>query len=170
MMTGVIWPYIRQIPIYHCPVDIDTALYTGTHWLTSYTMNGAQATFGNKPPNGIADKTTGKVISPGLKFTQMRRPAECILLWEGFEGSFESVSFTGSFWNDGASSAWEETMTDRHYKGANVAYMDGHVDWMDDKTFYYYAKTANQTNYTGNFAPTTQTNPFYWNPFTSTGQ
>src|SRR5258708_38519473 len=30
--TGVLWLYIHQLPIYHCPMDIDTNGYVGSHW------------------------------------------------------------------------------------------------------------------------------------------
>src|SRR6202035_135935 len=52
MQTGVLWPYIRQMAVYHCPMDVDSGAYVGTHWITSYTMNGSAVTFSEKPPTG----------------------------------------------------------------------------------------------------------------------
>jgi prepilin-type processing-associated H-X9-DG protein len=35
----------------------------------------------------------------------------------------------GSAWNDGSSYPSEEHITNRHYKGANLLFFDGHVEW-----------------------------------------
>jgi prepilin-type processing-associated H-X9-DG protein len=144
--------------VYHCPSDVDSAVYVGAHWITSYIMNGAQCGWGAK--------------APGFKFTQIKDSAERILLWEAFEGNYENQQNTSSFWNDGSSYPYEETVTDRHALGANVAYLDGHVDWLDAGTFYYYAQCG-QTNWKSPTAdsgqPNLQPNMFWWNPLTSTG-
>jgi prepilin-type N-terminal cleavage/methylation domain-containing protein len=39
--TGVIWPYMKSLSAYHCPID-NPEFYTGTEWLTSYLCNGAE--------------------------------------------------------------------------------------------------------------------------------
>jgi prepilin-type N-terminal cleavage/methylation domain-containing protein len=43
--TGVLWPYLRQLAIYHCPMDTESGFWTGTEWLTSYIMNGSMYYF-----------------------------------------------------------------------------------------------------------------------------
>jgi len=121
--TSVLWPYIMQTGIFHCPMDAANGMtenWTGTHWLTSYTMNGVENGYGRY---GLASNNT--MSNPGLKITQFRRSAECILLWE----------LQDPAWNDGASSPNQGTIATRHETGANVAFLDGHVDWWDANTF-----------------------------------
>lgn len=153
METGVLWPYIKQVEVYHCPLDLDVGLYVGAHWITSYIMNGCECAWG------------GKI--PGFKFSQIPQSADRILIWEAFEGDFEGTKYTGAFWNDGASFPYEESVTDRHYKGANVAYLDGHVDWIDSGTFYYYAQSGQTVTFPT--ADPNSPNMFYWNPLTGSG-
>lgn len=128
--TGVLWPYINELKIYHCPADSpdNGNAWIGTEWLTSYIMNGAQCAY------GATEKG-----EPGLKITQFANSSECTLLWEVMEQPYEGVSKVNGRWNDGASMPTEEIMSDRHYKGANVAFLDGHVDWWEPDTFKNYA-------------------------------
>lgn len=155
--SGVIWPYVKQLAVYHCPSDTETGTWVSTHWLTSYIMNGAQNAFG--------ERTSAPWM--GYKFTQIPHSADNILIWEAFEGSFEGQENTTTFWNDGASYPYEESVTDRHMMGANVAYLDGHVDWLDSGTFYYYAQSGR--TWPTPTAPSNQPNMFYWSPYTSNG-
>ena len=126
MKTGNIWPYLKVMAVYHCPID-DPDYWSGSHRLTSYLMNGAQCGYG---------ATAGG--KPGLKFNQFRRNAECVLFWEAMEGLYNGV--TSASWNDASSAPNQEILTDRHFKGANVVFMDGHVDWWDPQTYDYEAQ------------------------------
>ena len=150
--TGVLWPYVKQVGVYHCPMDSANGQvepWVGTHWMTSYTMDGAQCGYGK-----LGNKTANppSLNNPGLKLTQIRRSAECVLLWE----------LKDSSWNDGASGPTEAnfatSFANRHYQGADIAYVDGHVDWWDGQTYLNYASDANNPN------------ALYWYPFTSSGR
>jgi prepilin-type N-terminal cleavage/methylation domain-containing protein/prepilin-type processing-associated H-X9-DG protein len=121
--TGVLWEYIKLMPIYRCPMDVDQGAWTGSERMTSYLMNGAEYAYGGFP-NG----------RPGLKITQFHNSADCILFWENKQN-----------WNDGSSYPFEGFLADRHYLGANVAYLDGHVDWFDVSTWNYDAQAPNGT-------------------------
>lgn len=146
---GVLWPYIRQLAVYHCPMDTETGLWTGSHWLTSYVMNGAECGY---PPASAAQYPQAAALcgTPGLKITSFPHNASCIMFWEATEGTYEGFSNNGSSaWNDGSSAPDQEVMVDRHYNGGNVAYLDGHVAFMDQMTFYSYAQiTTANPNYT----------------------
>jgi len=137
VMTGELWPYIKAMGIYHCPIT-DQSLWVNTNWLTDYLMNGAMLCFGESGflnPNG---NYLGIKV-PGLKISQFRRPSESVIYFEALEQKYEGESHTGAVWNDGSSRPDEEVMSDRHYKGANVAFLDGHVEWWSKQIYNNYA-------------------------------
>lgn len=158
--TGVLWPYLKQLAVYHCPMDTESGNWIGTEWLTSYIMNGAEWAYG-----GITE-APGQML-PGFKITQFRHPADCVLLWETMEQTYLGQN-TGSMssWNDGSSTPNQGVMSNRHYLGANVAFLDGHVDWWDQTTFNYYAQVPS-TAVPPAIAP--GPNPLWCNPLSSTG-
>ena len=158
--TGVLWPYLKQLAIYHCPMDTETGIWVGTEWLTSYIMNGAEWAYG-----GITE-SPGHMY-PGLKITQFHNTAECVLLWENMEQAYGGQTLaTLSNWNDGSSSPNQGVMSDRHYLGANVAFLDGHVDWWDKGTYNYYAQIPD-TAVPPAIAP--GPNPLWCCPLSATG-
>jgi prepilin-type processing-associated H-X9-DG protein len=161
MQTGVIWPYLRQQGVYHCPLDVDSAAWTGSHVLTSYLMNGSQNAFQDKGPTWI-----------GYKFTQIAQSADRILFWEAQEGTdtYTHLSSTGATWNDGSSRASEEIVTDRHKRGTNVAFLDGHVDYWDWATFYYNADRSYHGSRTALQDHPTARTPLFWSLFTQNGR
>jgi len=124
--SGVLWQYLKSVAIYHCPMDTESSAWTGTNWLTSYICNGAQWQYGaNNQP----------AYQPGLRITQFHDTAKCVLFWENTNN-----------WNDGSSYPSEGGLSDRHYLGANVAYLDGHADWWDQSTWNYYAQIPTTAN------------------------
>lgn len=111
MKTGLIWPYLQSQDVYHCNLD-DPTLWTGSHWLTSYTMNGAQGGY------GALGYFPHKSI-PGLRLTAFKQASQAVMFWEA----------TDPLWNDGSSYPTEAGITNRHYTGGNVSCFDGHVEW-----------------------------------------
>jgi len=111
---SVLWPYLKNHEIYHCPIDRPPYSGTVTHVLTSYLMNGAANGYGRLAPTG--DPMFYKVT----KF-----PSVAIVFWEAPDSEF---------WNDGSSYPTEE-QTDRHGRGASVGCFGGNVEWMLQKDF-----------------------------------
>jgi prepilin-type N-terminal cleavage/methylation domain-containing protein len=128
VVSGVLWQYLKDTRIYHCPLD-DSTSRLGTNVMTSYLMNGAQCGYGKLGTAGNSPNV------PGLRATQIRHPAEAVLIWEVTEPPFGADKKSGAPWNDGASQPAEESLADRHYMGANVVCVDGHVEWWDQSTW-----------------------------------
>jgi len=115
--TGLLWPYLKSHEVYRCPSDTGPFRKDTTHGLTNYLMNGATCSFGHKTVSN-ANKYQAYVH----KITSFKPDA--IIFWEADE-----LSPAGNAWNDGSDQP-QEPLTKRHGKGAAVACIDGHVDWM----------------------------------------
>ena len=156
MLTGVLYPYLKNVQVYRCPIDVDRR--QGTHWMTSYLMDGSQCGFGLVGYN--IPTPTHRAI-PGARISQIRRPQDDVLFWEALEEPYEGQNHTTAIWNDGSSFPTEENLSDRHYKGANVACLDGHVEWWDQSTYWNEATPVGQAaRY-----PTR----LWWNPWSANG-
>jgi prepilin-type N-terminal cleavage/methylation domain-containing protein/prepilin-type processing-associated H-X9-DG protein len=158
--------------IFHCPLYDPSTAQGITNTITSYTMNGAACAYGgletkwaNGPPLPIHS------FMPSYKITYIRDGGEKVLFWEGDE----RASTGAAVFNDGASFPFEESLSTRHGTGnthsdnttanatvssglgANVAYLDGHVEFMHASQFL--ADSASN-------APngTTGPNELWWNP------
>jgi prepilin-type N-terminal cleavage/methylation domain-containing protein len=124
--AGVLWPYLKNKEIYHCPLD--TPPYSParpTRALTSYLMNGAANGFGRLTAGGLPVY---------YKITKFRQDG--IVLWEAPDD--ETM-------NDGSSYP-DQQQTDRHgrgsgrwntnpnarrtYGGACIGNFGGHVEWI----------------------------------------
>jgi prepilin-type N-terminal cleavage/methylation domain-containing protein len=119
MESGVVYPYLKNHDVYHCPL-FDPALAHGTQTITSYIMNGAVCGY------GFLGNSSNR--GPSYKILQFR-PND-IIYWE----ADDSLTSTDS-WNDGSSFPSELGLTPRHGKGAAIACIDGHVEWMSPDDF-----------------------------------
>ncbi|HET6251786.1 MAG TPA: type II secretion system protein [Tepidisphaeraceae bacterium] len=126
VMTGVIWPYLNNLAVYHCPLD-QPEFYAGTNWLASYLENGAQC--------GYGASGGGQSGGMGAPLRRISQPGQSVMFWEALEQTYQGQSLTGAVWNDGASYPTEEVLADRHFKGANVSCFDGHAEWWDQATW-----------------------------------
>jgi len=134
--SGLIYQYIKQIGVLHCPLHDfrDGTPRTQTAWMTSYMMNGATIAYGDNtrthPQLGRATKSP-----PAFRVTAFKQPADKILMWE----AYEDKNPNGPSWNDGSSYPDENTLTDRHGLGASVSFFDGHVEYYDRQLFNHLA-------------------------------
>jgi prepilin-type processing-associated H-X9-DG protein len=125
MQTGALWPYIKNEPVYHCPLH--NAPYLGmTEHITSYLMDGSVCDYGHSPNQ------------PSYAWSAFKRPSEQILYFEcdatgqAIQGG--SAAGTG-YWNDGSSFPYEVTLSTRHGQGCNMGYFDFHVELYDLNQF-----------------------------------
>jgi len=122
---GLVYQYLNKNEgVFHCPLDQPPYVFGGTSALTSYLMNGAMLDFGNTKAN------------PKVWTLNVGRFKPWAVIW--FEAD-ENKGTTGAVWNDGSSYPDEEALSTRHQKGANVAYIDGHVEWWNPDDYNRYA-------------------------------
>jgi prepilin-type processing-associated H-X9-DG protein len=140
IVNGLLFPYNRQLGIYHCPADQSTLQtpngqpVTQLRW-RSYNMS--QSVNGYPEFNQYLFET----IPAWKKFTQIRHPtpSELFVFIDENENSILDSQFgnppVGS-WNDGY---WWDLPANRHNQGANFAFADDHVEhwkWRVPKLFY----------------------------------
>jgi prepilin-type N-terminal cleavage/methylation domain-containing protein/prepilin-type processing-associated H-X9-DG protein len=113
--TGMVYFYLKNLSILHCPMHAAPYRIGATEVMTSFMMNGACCDYGNPPK--------GHKIPPANKINRMRKDG--MMFFEAAAGK----NGGGESFNDGSSYPDEESMSDRHYRGANVAIFDGHVEW-----------------------------------------
>jgi len=153
--------------MFHCPLYDPSTAQGVTNTITSYTMDGAACAFGALP------LVAGGM--PSYKITQILDGAEKVLIWEGDERAATAAVF-----NDGASYPYEESLSTRHgtgtatYEntqtngaiqsglGANVAYLDMHVEFMHATQFLLDSSSTAPNGTTG-------PNELWWDPNTANG-
>jgi len=161
--------------MFHCPLYDPTAAMGVTNTITSYMMNGAVCGYGALQTTTAAANPS---YFPSYKITQIPDGGDKVLLWEADE---TNQSTSGYVFNDGGSHPWEESLSTRHGTGttatqsstsaslklqsglgANVAYLDSHVEFMHASEFLL-DSASNAPN------GTTGPNELYWSPASSNG-
>jgi prepilin-type N-terminal cleavage/methylation domain-containing protein/prepilin-type processing-associated H-X9-DG protein len=132
--AGLIFPYNKSPAIYHCPADqskVDG--YPDLLRARSYTMEIGLA----------CTNTTGSY----MKFTAIAQPppAGIFVLIDEQEAAIWDATF--GYWPPGSyySDYWLDLPADRHQRGANLSFADGHVEhwkWKAPKIFYDNAEPA----------------------------
>src|SRR6266581_153363 len=129
IQKGLLFPYNRSTAIYHCPSDKSTIEVPNGEKLLplrtrSYNMNGTVAC-GSTPWIPVF-KTYNQMASPS--------PTKVFVLIEAHEDSIFDAHFgigppnesvAGGFWID----HWGDLAADRHNRGANLSFADGHVEY-----------------------------------------
>ena len=140
--AGLLWQYNTSIGIYRCPADQSTietpaGVKLPQPRIRSYNMSQSI----NGYPQGDPDYY--QIIPAWTKFTEVRHPApsELFVLVDENSDTQEDAEFgnppVGSpyFWPN----VWWDMPSDRHNRGANLSFADGHVEhwkWQVPKTFY----------------------------------
>jgi prepilin-type N-terminal cleavage/methylation domain-containing protein/prepilin-type processing-associated H-X9-DG protein len=146
IVNGLLFPYNKSLPIYHCPADQsvlqtpDGTLLPQLRW-RSYNLS--------QSVNGIPAITA--MYYPGIpswaKFTQIRAPGPNALftLIDEDSGSILDAEFgnppVGSPYY--YQNVWWDLPSSRHMRGGNLAFADGHVEhwrWAVPKIFVDYTQ------------------------------
>ena len=115
VQTGLLWPLLESMEVYHCPVHEDKDY--NSQKLTSYIMNGI-----------VQDENNNNFH----KISQFE--SSFILYWEANE------KHNGGMWNDGTDRSREdingsEKLTFRHGKKSSISGLDGSVTAITNVSF-----------------------------------
>lgn len=126
---GLLYPYNHSPTIYHCPADL--SVIAGHPDLTRTRSYCMQLSL-NCPD----------VSGSYLKFTQINQniPSDLFSLIDTHEQDIQDATF-GFFSSDNYffSDYWLDLPADRHNRGANLSFADGHAEhwrWKSPKVFY----------------------------------
>jgi prepilin-type N-terminal cleavage/methylation domain-containing protein/prepilin-type processing-associated H-X9-DG protein len=139
IVNGLLFPYNKSLPIYHCPADQsvlqtpDGRLLSQLRW-RSYNMS--------QSVNGYPGYNTNMeyYIPSWTKFTQIRQPppGSLFVLIDEDSNCIQDSEFgnppVGS-WDDGY---WWDLPSSRHHQAGNLSFADGHVEhwrWAVPKIF-----------------------------------
>jgi prepilin-type processing-associated H-X9-DG protein len=130
IQVGLLYPYTQQPAIYHCPSDQSTVDgYPDLLRNRSYCMSlGVGCNYSPQSFLPGTFKRLNDVKDPG--------PSQCFVLIDTQEQDIWDCTFgitsLDSFW----SGWWIDLPADRHGRGANVSFVDGHVEhwkWLAPK-------------------------------------
>ncbi len=124
---GNLFPYNHSPALYHCPADRSTV---NGHPELLRTRSYCMSIGVNCPdsPNSFKKYTDMNSPRPSGVFVLVDTQEEDI--WDATFGIFS----TDSFWSD----YWLDLAADRHDRGANVSFADGHIEhwrWQSPKVF-----------------------------------
>jgi prepilin-type N-terminal cleavage/methylation domain-containing protein/prepilin-type processing-associated H-X9-DG protein len=136
IMDGLLWPYVEDLDIYHCPTDKSGRLRS---YAMSFAMGGGHGkiSLGLGSPNiGLRDglkpvtkmpKTSGKLV-----FVDSEPSCSCSNDW--IHGSFSPIKANVHEW---VRDNHRSDITARHSGGCNYAFADGSCGswkWVDPET------------------------------------
>ena len=135
---GSIFPYVPAAAVFHCPADRSTTLNPATGALQprvrSYSMNIWLNSL--LEPNGARSlgEITGKPLSDVFVFIDTHQDS----IGDAAFGIYQSnTRLVANYWLD--------TPADRHRQGANLSFLDGHVEswhWLAPKVFKVYSQMS----------------------------
>jgi prepilin-type N-terminal cleavage/methylation domain-containing protein/prepilin-type processing-associated H-X9-DG protein len=143
--NGSLFSYLRTADLYRCPVDKSTVAGNKRLLKTrSYTLNS----YLNGTPNGTVPYDN----LFRFKYSQINRPPPVRVFC--FLDTSEKTILGGQFFNyspivHGAAKEWLCIPSDRHNRGANLSFADGHVEywrWKWKKDMEYGSPAANQAD------------------------
>ncbi len=142
---GVLWPYATAVGVYRCPVDRSLSKVAGTNALRirSYSMNGNLNYLGD---GAVSDQLLGLPYFYARKYAQLVEPSPTRVhtFVDVEEKSIDAGDFSlGLADLTSFRFVWWHLPADRHGRGANLGYADGHAThqhWKWPKVFRQYGQ------------------------------
>ncbi len=103
--AGSLWPYLKDVRVYRCPMDEPPWNMGPVQKITSFGFNA---------------ELRSNVHLPSTRTHQLRSNA--VIMWETDETQ------GGGYWNDG-NNLPNEHISRRHSNGANIGVIDGSIPW-----------------------------------------
>ncbi len=137
IINGLLFQYNTSLPIYHCPSDLSTLELSSQLRWRSYNLSQSV----NGYPQG--DLEYYQIIPAWTKLAAVRHPVPGELFVFIDENS--DTQMDAEFGNPPVGSpyfspnVWWDMPSDRHSRGANLSFADGHVEhwkWQVPKIFY----------------------------------
>ena len=129
LTAGTLFPYTPNVGVYHCPAD-QSMIYNHPSLprIRSYSMDGFVGDPGNLPSYPRLPMRIDEI---------KRDPSSIFLFLDEVEGGIDD----GLFGIDLAPATdWVNMPADRHNRGANLSFCDGHVErwhWKTSKIWQY---------------------------------
>jgi prepilin-type N-terminal cleavage/methylation domain-containing protein len=114
---GSIFPYVKNIQCYRCPMDTSLVLGTSTFILRTYSLSG----FMGGPPGDI----TKWGFTPLLQTSQIHSPSQSLT----FIDEDDSTIDDGHFLYQATGNEWINIPAWRHANGDTLAFADMHVEY-----------------------------------------
>ena len=118
LSEGLIYPYNRSPFIYHCPADQSVvAGTTGTLRTRSYSMD--------------VSLNSDKPVTTYEKYTDIKQQstADLFSLIDAHPQDIQDATFDIESMDSDSSDYWLNLPADRHAKGANLTFADGHAEY-----------------------------------------
>jgi len=128
--------YLTNNNIYKCPAasrlltsiytngSSDSTVYPNSAWTYGYVGYGYNYQFLGSNYGGWAGPASQL---PLVKFSMIKKPSTTIMTADSYNGTNPTA---GECWIGGnIASTTALCIHDRHYQGANIAWVDGHVSW-----------------------------------------
>jgi len=149
LTQGVLWPYTVAAGVYRCPGDRSVAKAPGQRVLRirSYSLNGGFNSLGD---GWVNDQQAAWPYLFARKYSQLVTPApsRVFTFVDVEEQSIDAGDFSLWWTAVSAPPIWCHQPADRHSRGANLGYADGHAayqHWKWPKVFRQYGQEpANQ--------------------------
>jgi len=137
--AGLLFPYNTSVAIYHCPADFSTVENPDGTKLTTLRNRSYNL---SQSLNGYPDYDSFifAYIPYFKKFTQIKdpNPTSCIVFLDESADTLVDAQFGMPTQTYGGQNQWWDMPSDRHSRGANISFADGHVDhwrWRVPKVF-----------------------------------
>ena len=118
---GALYPLVKTISAYRCPMDRGVISGTSTPMLRSYSLNGYM--------NGPADDTQWDVVPLAAKPVQIRNTSATLTFrWTRTRLSSTSID-DGHFLYSATINNWFNVPSWRHGHGDTLSFADGHVEY-----------------------------------------